>query len=94
MKKELDYINWKKYPMRKCRSMHECYCCRKEIKDGETYFDGGYGRRAHQSCVLRRATKKASRTCVPLPKKAAGKKKKKIPIIPSRKTPAKKKKGK
>lgn len=92
MKKELTYINWKKYPMRKCRSMHECYCCRKTIRDGEIYYDGGFNRRAHQSCALRQAAKLVARSVAPLPKKAGAKKKKRIPLVPPRKRPVKKKK--
>lgn len=39
------------YPIRTCRTLHECYICRKDIVLGQMYFDGGYGRRAHVDCT-------------------------------------------
>lgn len=44
-----------KYPLRTCRwqpGLSKCEVCESDIKTGERYFDGGYGRRAHESCVL------------------------------------------
>ena len=38
------------YPARICKSQHACYLCMKDIKYGERYYDGGYGRRAHVKC--------------------------------------------
>lgn len=48
MKREID---WKKYPVRVCQSLHTCELCGCNIKYGSSYRDGGYGRRAHDSCV-------------------------------------------
>ncbi len=39
------------YPVRTCYSLHYCELCRRNITYGEAYHDGGYGRRAHVSCV-------------------------------------------
>lgn len=44
-----------KYPLRYCYSSHECASCAKDIALGEFYYDGGYGRRIHQSCVQKHA---------------------------------------
>jgi len=44
-------INWRKYNVRTCMSLHECKICRSDINLGEIYFDGGYSRRAHVECV-------------------------------------------
>jgi len=41
----------REYPIRTCRTMHDCCVCGGTIRDGEQYHDGGYGRRAHTSCV-------------------------------------------
>jgi hypothetical protein len=38
-------------PIRICRSLHHCELCEAHIKLGEAYHDGGYGRRAHASCM-------------------------------------------
>ena len=43
--------DWTRYPLRTCNSLHFCEICRKDITLGERYFDGGYGRRAHEKCV-------------------------------------------
>ena len=52
-------IDWTRYKLRTCRSLHSCAIC-KHFSDGDTsirfgdpYYDGGYGRRAHQLCVNR-----------------------------------------
>ena len=37
-------------PVRTCYSQHKCCLCKKLIKNGEQYHDGGYGRRAHTKC--------------------------------------------
>ena len=39
------------YPIRKCYSMHDCCLCEETIALGQLYFDGGYGNRAHITCV-------------------------------------------
>jgi hypothetical protein len=44
-------IDWEKYPIRMCYTMHECRLCGGSIVNGSTYRDGGYGRRAHVRCV-------------------------------------------
>ena len=44
-------INWKKYKIRTCRTLHECAICGTGIYVGDPYFDGGYGKRAHKLCV-------------------------------------------
>jgi len=44
-------INWEKYTVRTCMSLHECKLCSEKITLGEIYYDGGYGRRAHVACV-------------------------------------------
>lgn len=41
----------KKYPLRICRSMHDCFICQSDIFCGEQYYDGGYGHRAHKLCA-------------------------------------------
>jgi hypothetical protein len=45
-------ISWTKYPIRVCRWLNECRICGRNITDGERYYDGGYGRRGHELCVL------------------------------------------
>jgi len=40
-----------KKPRRTCRTMHECCICHENIQYGYEYYDGGYGNRAHVSCV-------------------------------------------
>ncbi len=42
-----------KYPVRTCRTMHECCLCVKGIKCGEIYHDGRRGKRAHPECIYR-----------------------------------------
>lgn len=36
--------------IRVCQSVHECVLCDNDIRQGERYFDGGCGRRAHVKC--------------------------------------------
>lgn len=50
---------WIDRPIRTCRSLHHCAVCDKPISLGQRYFDGGYGRRAHESCVDIEAEKAA-----------------------------------
>ena len=50
---QLHEIPWAKYPLRTCRSLHHCEICCGDIRMGERYRDGGYGRRAHESCYER-----------------------------------------
>lgn len=42
---------WLSYRVRTCYSLHECALCGSAIVIGQTYYDGGYGRRAHEDCV-------------------------------------------
>ena len=44
-------INWTKYKVRTCLSLHHCEICQHDIVVGQSYHDGGYGRRAHVECV-------------------------------------------
>jgi len=44
-------MNYHKYPIRNCKSLHHCQICRKKITVGEDYYDGGYDRRAHKTCI-------------------------------------------
>ena len=39
------------YPVRNCQTLHVCCLCKLDIRMGEEYHDGGYGRRAHVVCV-------------------------------------------
>lgn len=40
-------------PLRTCRSMHDCMLCHLIIGNGDRYYDGGFGKRAHERCVLK-----------------------------------------
>jgi hypothetical protein len=44
-------IDYSKYRLRKCNSLHVCVLCSKDITLGQMYHDGGYGKRAHFACV-------------------------------------------
>jgi len=44
-------LDWTRYPSRTCKNRHDCELCRKDIAPGQRYFDGGYGRYAHEWCV-------------------------------------------
>lgn len=44
-------LPWLSYPLRTCRSLHHCEVCGRDILNGQKYFDGGYSRRAHESCI-------------------------------------------
>lgn len=43
----------KRYPLRTCLYLNHCALCDGDITDGQRYYDGGYGRRAHVECVER-----------------------------------------
>jgi hypothetical protein len=45
-------VDYTKYKLRTCRTLLWCEICGDYIRDGETYFDGGYSRRAHENCAL------------------------------------------
>ena len=49
--RQLTYMDWVRYDVRSCQSMHFCRICNKDIVASERYYDGGYGRRAHVTCV-------------------------------------------
>ena len=42
---------FRRYPLRKCYTLHKCDVCKGDIILGSLYRDGGYGRRAHHTCV-------------------------------------------
>lgn len=44
-------LQWDRYQIRVCRSLHHCEVCRKDITLGQQYRDGGYSRRAHVTCL-------------------------------------------
>jgi hypothetical protein len=44
-------MNYEKYPIRTCRTMHLCCICKNNIMNSQKYYDGGYHRRAHLNCV-------------------------------------------
>jgi hypothetical protein len=46
-------IDWEKYPIRMCYTMHTCRLCGGKIRSYTGYYDGGYGRRAHLKCAKR-----------------------------------------
>ncbi len=48
IKTALSLVNKK---VRKCRSLHYCCLCDKTIKNGQLYYDSGYGKRGHDLCV-------------------------------------------
>jgi hypothetical protein len=43
------FLNGK--PLRTCKSLHECCLCDRPITYQDNYRDGGYGKRAHETCV-------------------------------------------
>jgi hypothetical protein len=55
-------LMWYEYPVRVCRTMHECRLCWETIELGESYRDGGYGKRAHVGCVERMVAAPATDT--------------------------------
>lgn len=55
-------LQYQRYPVRTCRTMHTCELCRKTITCGERYHDGGYDRRAHVTCTEECLVKKGA-TC-------------------------------
>ncbi len=48
---EMTREDWHKYLLRKCYTLHMCCLCGLRIHNGQTYFDGGLERRAHEKCV-------------------------------------------
>lgn len=63
MSKRLD--RYLKYPVRTCRYLNHCSFCDQDITAGQTYYDGGYGSRAHVICVaaeLKNQTENAKET--------------------------------
>lgn len=51
------------YPIRTCRTYHTCAVCCESIYIGESYHDGGYGRRVHVKCVSTSDKEKAAIAC-------------------------------
>lgn len=51
MEKDRTYIDWKKYPVRTCNISHYCFICSENVRYGDEYYDGSYGKRAHKECV-------------------------------------------
>lgn len=49
----MNQIDWSKYKLRHCHSMHQCKLCDESIRLGQPYRDGGHGRRAHEACVAK-----------------------------------------
>lgn len=49
----LRVIRWTNYRLRTCNSLHDCALCGGQITIGDKYRDGGYGRRAHETCGSR-----------------------------------------
>jgi len=47
-------IDYGKYPVRTCRSLHHCEICGKDITHGNSYHDGRPGKRAHVLCEKER----------------------------------------
>ena len=47
-RKPLDYT---RYKLRVCYSMHKCALCSTTIMLSQEYHDGGHGRRAHKGCA-------------------------------------------
>lgn len=39
------------YKTRTCKSLHYCAICKGRIEYGQKYYDGGYGKRAHDLCA-------------------------------------------
>lgn len=38
--------------IRVCQTLHDCCLCGLPIRHGDIYYDGGYGKRAHDTCLL------------------------------------------
>jgi len=63
---------YEKYPVRECRSMHSCAECGKDIKLGDFYRDGGYGRRVHEICFQAAKMEKEYKESAPIPQQTNG----------------------
>jgi hypothetical protein len=48
-----ELIDWTKFPIRRCYSLHECDICHQDIVYRARYYDGGARGHAHKDCVLR-----------------------------------------
>ena len=44
-------MDYTKYKIRTCKSLHHCEICNGDITLDQKYYDGGYGRRAHDLCA-------------------------------------------
>ena len=43
--------DYTRYKIRTCKSLHFCEVCKGRIEFGHRYYDGGYGKRAHDLCA-------------------------------------------
>lgn len=43
--------DYTKYKVRTCNTLHFCAICGGRIEYGHRYYDGGYGKRAHDLCA-------------------------------------------
>lgn len=48
--KKGENMNYRKYTIRTCRTLHYCNICHESIRCGELYYDGGENRRVHRKC--------------------------------------------
>ena len=55
------------YPCKKCgrRIFELCRICHQHICNGELYYDGGIGNRAHEACVRKEASNMIKRSGFP-----------------------------
>lgn len=54
-------LDWIKYPIRDCKTLHWCEVCHQNILNGQRYYDGGYSRRAHYTCGKRAVAEENAR---------------------------------
>lgn len=47
----LEAVGTGKVPLRSCYTLHQCFICGFNISYGESYYDQGINRRAHEACV-------------------------------------------
>ena len=43
--------DYTKNKIRTCKTLHFCELCKGRIEWGQRYYDGGYGKRAHDLCA-------------------------------------------
>lgn len=54
----MKHVDYTKYKIRTCLTMHHCSVCQEKINYGEQYHDGGDRRRVHVRCVQEHKKKK------------------------------------